>query len=191
MKRAPISRRGPLERLARASLHDSGSSMRRLERESAAAVAAAAEAMIACLEGGGCVYFCGNGGSAADAQHLAAELSGRFAFDRPPLRAMALTTNSSSLTAIANDYGYARVFARQLEGMGRRGDILVAITTSGGSANVIGAVAVARRLGLTVIGMTGLPGARFAATCHHALVTPKDAVIEGRADAGQFVGKSA
>jgi D-sedoheptulose 7-phosphate isomerase len=175
MKRASRSRRGPLERLARASLHDSGGSMRRVERECAAAVAAAAEASIASLEGGGCLYFCGNGGSAADAQHLAAELAGRFAFDRPPLRAVTLTTNSSSLTAIANDYGYAQVFSRQLEGMARRGDVLVAITTSGGSASVIEAVEVARRLGLTVIGMTGLRGAKFAARCHHALVTPSAA----------------
>jgi len=172
MRRTPRSRRGPLERLARACLRDSGLSLRRLERECAAAVAAAAEAAMACLEGGGCLFFCGNGGSAADAQHLAAELAGRYGFDRPPLRALTLTANTSALTAIGNDYGFAQVFARQLQGLGRRGDVLVAITTSGRSANVLRAVAAARRLGMTVIGMTGLEGAKFAALCDHALVTP-------------------
>jgi D-sedoheptulose 7-phosphate isomerase len=171
MKRTAPAR-GPLERLARASLRESGSSMRRLEHACADAVAAAAEAAIACLENGGTLYFCGNGGSAADAQHLAAELSGRYLFDRPSLPAIALTTNASSMTAIGNDYGFDRVYSRQLEGLGTRGDVLVAITTSGASPNVARAIAAAKRLGMVVIGMTGAKGAEFAAACDHALITP-------------------
>jgi D-sedoheptulose 7-phosphate isomerase len=118
------------------------------------------------------VYFCGNGGSAADAQHLAAELAGRDFSERPALAAVALTTNSSSLTAIGNDYGFERVFSRQLEGLGTPGDVLVAISTSGGSPNVRRAIEAAHQLGMTVIGMTGASGRRFAALCDLALVTP-------------------
>ena len=130
MQRKWTSTRGPLDRMARASLRESGSSMRRLEHTCAAAVAAAAEAAITCLQNGGTLFFCGNGGSAADAQHLACELAGRFMFDRPALPAVALTTNTSSLTSIGNDYAYDQVFSRQLEGVGSRGDVLVAITTN-------------------------------------------------------------
>ena len=163
--------RGPLERMARASLVECGASMRRLERVSGA-VAEAAELAITALQSGGALYFCGNGGSAADAQHLACELAGRFFVDRPALGALALSTNTSSLTAIGNDFGYDDVFARQLEGLGSPGDVLVAITTSGRSASVTRAVQVARALGMVVIGMTGSRGRAFARRCDHALVTP-------------------
>ncbi len=163
---------GPLEKAARIALREAGRTLVRLERECTAAVAAAAETLIACLENGGTVYFCGNGGSAADAQHLAAELQGRYFVDRPALAAVALTVNTSSLTAIGNDYGYAQVFSRQLEGLGAPGDVLVAITTSGGSESIRRCVATAQRLGMTVIGMTGEKGAEFAARCDVALVTP-------------------
>lgn len=163
---------GPLERAAGAMLADSGRTMAKLERACARAVASAAEAIIACLENGGTVYFCGNGGSAADAQHLAAELQGRYLVDRPPLAAVALSVNTSSLTAIGNDYGYEHVFARQLEGLGAPGDVLVAITTSGGSASIRRCVQVAHRLGMVVVGFTGEKGAEFAAACDVALVTP-------------------
>jgi D-sedoheptulose 7-phosphate isomerase len=135
-------------------------------------VAEAAEVVVACLSGGGTVFFCGNGGSAADAQHLACELAGRFFVDRPGLAAVALTTNTSSMTAIGNDFGFEHVFSRQLEGLGAPGDVLVAITTSGTSANVQRAVAAAHGLGMTVIGMTGPKGKRFAAGCDLALVAP-------------------
>ena len=153
-------------------LRDSGRSLMRLERAATRAVAGAAEAAIECLESGGTVFFCGNGGSAADAQHLAAELAGRYFVDRPSLAAVALTTNVSSLTAIGNDYGFDRVFSRQLEGLGTPGDVLVAISTSGNSPNVLQAIEVAHGLGMTVIGMTGEKGQRFARLCDHALVTP-------------------
>lgn len=178
MKRTAAKRKGRdpengwLEREARAALRESGRSMARLERHAARAVAGAAEALVAAFESGGTVYFCGNGGSAADAQHLAAELAGRFRADRPALAAVALTTNTSALTAIGNDYGFDQVFSRQLEGLGVTGDVLVAISTSGLSANVRNAIDVAHRQGMTVVGMTGPAGRRFAALCDIALVAP-------------------
>ncbi len=164
--------RGPLELEARRSLADSARAMAQLERRTGAVVAAAAEAVVACLENGGTVFFCGNGGSAADAQHFAAELAGRFFIDRPSLASIALTTNTSSITAIGNDYAFDQVFSRQLESLGTPGDVLVAITTSGGSANVQRAVQAARRLGMIVVGFTGARGAEFAARCDFALITP-------------------
>ena len=172
MKRSSEEARGPLEREARVVLRDAGVALKRLESSCARAVAAAAEAVISSLGSGGTIYFCGNGGSAADAQHLACELAGRYLIDRPALPAIALSTNTSSLTAIGNDFGFAQVFSRQLEGLGAPGDVLVAITTSGRSANVNQAVEMARRLGMTVIGMTGAKGSAFARRCDFALVTP-------------------
>jgi D-sedoheptulose 7-phosphate isomerase len=164
--------RGPLERHARGTLRDAARNLARVERACAASLASAAEAVIACLEGGGTVYFCGNGGSAADAQHLACELAGRYLVDRPGLAAVSLTTNSSSLTAIGNDFGYDAVFARQLEGLGSPGDVLVALTTSGRSASVLQAVHTAHACGMTVIGFTGPKGRDFASQCDLALVAP-------------------
>ena len=125
------------------------------ERPGVAAVARAAELVADALAGGGQVLFCGNGGSAADAQHLAAELVGRLQLERPAYRAVALTTDTSVLTAVGNDYGYADVFARQVEGLGRPGDVLVAISTSGRSENVLRAAAAARAKGMAVIAFLG------------------------------------
>ena len=109
----------------------------------------------------GKVHFCGNGGSAADAQHLAAELSGRFYYDRPPLNAEALHCNSSYLTAVGNDYGYEQVFARLLRGTGHQGDVLVGISTSGNSANVLRAYEVCKEMGISVISFTGATGGKM------------------------------
>jgi D-sedoheptulose 7-phosphate isomerase len=128
------------------------------------------------LKAGGTLYTCGNGGSAADAQHIAAELSGRFYIDRPGLAATALTVNTSALTAIANDLSFVDIFARQLEGMGKRGDVLLGLTTSGSSANVVAAVTMARRIGMRVVGMTGARGTSFAKSCDVALVVPSENV---------------
>ena len=164
--------RGPLERQARGTLREASRSLAGVERACARALAAAAEVVIACLENGGTVFFCGNGGSAADAQHLACELSGRYLMERPGLAAVALTTNSSAVTAIANDFGYDAVFARQLEGLGAPGDVLVAITTSGRSASVLNAVHAAHACGMTVVGFTGRAGKAFARQCDHALIAP-------------------
>ncbi|HZA61121.1 MAG TPA: SIS domain-containing protein [Actinomycetota bacterium] len=122
-------------------------------------LAARAGAMLAeSLAAGGTVLFCGNGGSAADAQHLAAELLGRMSGDRDPLAGLALTTDTSALTALANDYGYEEVFARQIRGLGRRGDVLVALSTSGDSENVVRAARTATERGIRVVALVG-PGA--------------------------------
>jgi len=124
------------------------------------------------LARGRTVFFCGNGGSAAEAQHLATELVVRYKRDRAALPALALTTDASALTAAGNDYGFARVFARQIEALGRRGDLLVAMTTSGRSANILEAVRAARSRGMRVAGMTGDPGKAFARRCDVAVVVP-------------------
>ena len=124
------------------------------------------------LSGGGQVFFCGNGGSAADAQHWAAELSGRFYADRPPLAAQALTTNTSQVTAIANDYGYEEIFARPLRGMGRAGDMLVGISTSGTSRNVLRAFEVAQEQGLVCVGFCGRNAEAMRPACSYIVSIP-------------------
>ncbi|MEO5363324.1 MAG: SIS domain-containing protein [Magnetococcus sp. DMHC-8] len=121
---------------------------------------------------GGKLLIAGNGGSAADAQHIAGELVSRFFFDRPALPALALTTDTSILTAIGNDYGYDALFARQLEGNGKAGDLFLAISTSGNSPNIFQAIAVARRLGIHVVGLTGAAGGQMAAACDLCLRVP-------------------
>jgi D-sedoheptulose 7-phosphate isomerase len=139
-------------------------------------VVEAAELVERSLRGGGTLFTCGNGGSAADAQHIAAELAGRFYLKRSGLSALALSVNTSSLTAIANDYEFRAVFARQLDGMAKGGDVLLAMTTSGSSPNVLEAVEKARALEMTTIGMTGSRGTSFAGCCHLGLVVPSDDV---------------
>lgn len=124
-----------------------------------AAIAEAAEIVVACFRSGGKVLLAGNGGSAADAQHLAAEFVGRFLKDRDALPAIALTTDTSILTAVANDYGYEDVFSRQVEALGSSGDVLVAITTSGSSPSIVRAVVNARAKGMRIIILTGKSGA--------------------------------
>ena len=114
------------------------------------------------LRQGGKVLACGNGGSAADAQHFAAELVNRFEMERPPLAGIALTTDTSNLTSIANDYAWVQVFSKQVRALGRRGDVLLAISTSGNSANVLEAVGAAHELGVRVIGLTGNGGGKMA-----------------------------
>lgn len=118
------------------------------------------------------VLFCGNGGSAADAQHLAAELSGRFCMDRSALFAEALSVNTSYLTAVANDYSFDDVFSRLVEGMGRRGDVLVAISTSGGSSNVVKALEAARKIGMVTVGLTGSVRSPMNALCRYLVKIP-------------------
>ncbi len=123
----------------------------------------AARRMAACLREGGKVMACGNGGSAADSQHFAAELLNRFEKERPPLAAIALTTDTSTLTSIANDYRYEDVFAKQVQALGRRGDVLLAISTSGNSPNVIAAIHTAHERGVSVVALTGRGGGKIAA----------------------------
>lgn len=163
---------GHVEQLVRFRLEESGRVKQRLATLDAPEVAAACEALADTLAAGGTVLLCGNGGSAADAQHLAAELTGRFVEDRRPLPAVALTTDTSALTAIANDYGYDRVFARQVQALGRKGDLLVAISTSGRSASVLQAVTAARQRGMRTVGLTGGDGGALAAAVDVAVVVP-------------------
>lgn len=137
-----------------------------------AEVKSAAKAIIESLKAGGKVLLCGNGGSAADAQHLAAEFSGRFYFDRPPLFAEALHVNTSYLTAVANDYSFDEVFARQVRAMGAKGDVLVGLSTSGNSQNVLRALDVARELGMTTVGLTGEGGGKMKDRCTHLIPIP-------------------
>ncbi len=137
-------------------------------------VAAAAERLARCLGQGGRVFSCGNGGSAADAQHLAAELVGRFGVDRRALPAMSLSTDTSALTAIANDYGYDQVFARQLEALARPGDTLVVISTSGRSANVVEAVRVVKERGVATLGLLGRDGGTPAPLVDVAVIAACD-----------------
>jgi D-sedoheptulose 7-phosphate isomerase len=136
--------------------------------------------MIGALRSGNKILLVGNGGSAADAQHIAAEIVGRYKQDRPAWAAIALTTDTSALTAIGNDYGFEQVFARQIEGLGQRGDVLLALSTSGRSPNILAALRTARARGLVTIGFTGSKGEALGALCDHLLVSPSDdtAVIQ-------------
>jgi len=131
-----------------------------------------ADTIVATYKNDGKVLFCGNGGSAADAQHISAELSGRFYIDREPLFAEALHVNTSYMTAVANDYSYDEVYARLVKAMGRKGDVLVGISTSGNSANVLKAFQVAKEKGMTVVAMTGETGGKMKDFCDILLNVP-------------------
>ena len=135
-------------------------------------IVAASKLLIDCLERGNKVLFFGNGGSAADAQHFAAELVGRFVLERRPLPGLALTVDTSALTSIGNDYGFEHVFSRQVLALGAPGDVAVAITTSGKSPNIVAALKASRERGIQIIGLTGKKGTAFAADCDVAVVVP-------------------
>ncbi|MCG5236660.1 SIS domain-containing protein [Xanthobacter oligotrophicus] len=137
-------------------------------------IEAAADMWVEALSAGNKVIFCGNGGSAADAQHLAAELMGRFLIDRNPLAALSLTVDTSALTAIGNDYGFDKVFSRQLRGLAKAGDVLFGMSTSGNSGNVVDAFLTARELGVKTIGLTGQSGGRMAALSDLLIAAPHD-----------------
>ena len=149
-----------------------------------------AGACVAALGNGHKVLFAGNGGSAADAQHLAAELVSRYAYDRPGLPAFALTTDTSVLTAIGNDYGYDYLFARQLEAVGAAGDVFFGISTSGRSPNVLNAFDAARAKGLVTVGMTGRAGGQMPERCDYLLRVPSDStprIQEGHIAVGHAI----
>jgi D-sedoheptulose 7-phosphate isomerase len=131
-----------------------------------------AAAIIAALRSGNKLLIVGNGGSAADAQHIAAEIVGRYKQDRPGYAALALTTDSSALSSIANDYGFEQVFARQVGALGKRGDVLMALSTSGKSPNILAALRLARERGLVTVGFTGAKGEKLRELCDHLLVAP-------------------
>jgi D-sedoheptulose 7-phosphate isomerase len=144
----------------------------RLVAEQAGQVAAAARLLAGALKGGGKILLFGNGGSAADAQHLAAEFVNRFQIERPPLAALALTTDTSILTSIANDYDFLEVFAKQVRALGRPGDAALGLSTSGNSGNVVQALKVARQLGLKTLALSGGEGGPVAAAAELAIVVP-------------------
>ncbi len=152
----------PLARIIQ-QFHDSAELKLRAVEVLAAPLARAGEIMAQCLMNEGKIMACGNGGSAADAQHFAAELLNRFEMERPGLAAIALTTDSSTLTSIANDYDYVQVFSKQVRALGHEGDVLLAISTSGNSPNVIDAIRAAHDKGVTVVALTGKDGGKMAA----------------------------
>jgi D-sedoheptulose 7-phosphate isomerase len=121
---------------------------------------------------GGKIFFCGNGGSAADSQHLASELTGRFIKDRRPLAALALSTDTSAITCIGNDYDFSEIFARQIQGLGHSADLLIGISTSGNSSNVIRAIEEAKKIGMQTIGLLGHDGGQLRSLCAHNIVVP-------------------
>ncbi|HEY9085636.1 MAG TPA: SIS domain-containing protein [Candidatus Tyrphobacter sp.] len=137
-----------------------------------AQIEAIAEACVRALRSGNTILWCGNGGSAAEAQHMAAELSGRFLRERPGLASEALSVNTSTITAVANDYGYDAVFARQIEAFAKSGDVVIALTTSGNSRSVVLALEAARRKGATAVAFTGNGGGRIAACADLVLLGP-------------------
>ncbi len=165
-----------MEKMITKAIHDSIETKRRIfdDEQLCKDIAKAAELCIESLKNGGRVLFCGNGGSAADAQHLAAELSGRFYYDRPPLDGEALHVNTSYMTAVANDYSYDEVFARLVQAKGRKGDVLVGLSTSGNSGNVIRAIERAHGIGMITIGMTGKGGGKMKELCTVNLIAPSD-----------------
>lgn len=135
-------------------------------------IKSAAQSCVESLQEGGKVHFCGNGGSAADAQHLAAELSGRFYYDRKPLNAEALHVNTSYLTAVANDYSFNMIYSRMIEASAKQGDVLVAISTSGNSENIVKAIETAKQKKMLVVGMTGETGGKMATLCDILINVP-------------------
>jgi D-sedoheptulose 7-phosphate isomerase len=162
--------------LAVARIRDCASVMQSLLESSGylSTVVKVAEAMTKCLRSGNKILFFGNGGSAADAQHLAAELSGRFLKERKSLSGWALTTNSSVITAIGNDYSFDDVFARQVQGIGSPNDLAFGISTSGNSLNVLRALSVAREKNLVTVGLTGRTGGKLPSAVDHCICIPSD-----------------
>jgi len=150
------------------------------DREFLAVLLAICDVITAAYRNGGKLLIAGNGGSAGDAQHIAAEFLSRYLLDRQPLPAIALTTDTSVLTAVGNDYGFERIFERQVRGLGRRGDVFLAISTSGRSGNVLAALRAAREGGLTTIGFTGSGESDMRKACDHLLSAPSEetAVIQ-------------
>ena len=142
------------------------------DKEMLALIEKVSEEIIKAVQSGNKILFCGNGGSAADAQHLSAEFSGRFYFDRDPIFAEALHTNTSHLTAVANDYSFAEVYSRLVKAMGKQGDILVGISTSGNSENIVQAIQTAKELNMIAVGLTGEKGGEMEGICDYVIKIP-------------------
>jgi len=180
-----------LQRLVAERIEASAEVARRmLDEELCAQLAGVGLSIADSLRGGGKLVVFGNGGSAADAQHIAAELVGRYLVDRDPLPAIALTTNGSILTSVANDHSFDDVFSRQVEALCRPGDVALGISTSGDSANVLAGVEAARRIGARAIGLTGASGGRLAGACDECICVPSDEtprIQEGHALVGHVL----
>lgn len=145
-----------------------------LDEELVTTIISVASIMVRAFKAGNKVLLCGNGGSAADAQHMAAELSGKFYIDREPIFAEALHVNTSYLTAVANDYSYSVTFSRMVKAMGEEGDILIGISTSGNSENVVNAIKVANKMGMVTVGMTGKSGGELVRVCDYLINVPSE-----------------
>jgi D-sedoheptulose 7-phosphate isomerase len=171
-----MSQTANFEHGAAKSIEGSIAVKQRLLRDSAliSSIARVCEVSLAAMKRGNKLLLFGNGGSAADAQHIAAELIGRFAFDRPALPALALSVNTSCVTAIANDYGFDQVFSRQLEALARPGDVAIGFSTSGNSPNVLNGITTAKKMGLHTVALTGTPGGKLkqAPDLDHCLCAP-------------------
>ena|SRR5579864_4397436 len=167
---------GQFEQQVRQSIEASIATKERLLADAnlVATVGSVSEILIDAFRAGNKVLLFGNGGSAADAQHIAAEFVGRFAFNRPPLPALALSVNTSCVTAIGNDYGFDLVFSRQIEALARRGDVAVGITTSGNSPNVVQAMVTAKKMGLHTVGLTGSKACKLNQTVDYCFCVPSD-----------------
>ena len=161
-----------MEQIIRQRFDQARSLLGKSADQMAGAIAQAARLVIDCYSNDGAVFTFGNGGSAADAQHIACELVGRFLIERPALRAEALTADTATITSIANDYGYEAIFARQLEGKARAGDVAIGLSTSGNSPNVVAALATARQMGVKTIAITGTGGGKCAPLADVLLAIP-------------------
>jgi D-sedoheptulose 7-phosphate isomerase len=167
---------GQFEARARQSIEASIAVKQELlaDAELIAVVSRVTEIIVDAFRAGNKLLLCGNGGSAADAQHIAAEFVGRFAFDRPALPALALSVNTSCVTAIGNDYGFDLVFSRQIEALAHHGDVVIGISTSGQSANVLRAMTIAKKMGLLTVGFTGATGSKLADSVDHCICAPSN-----------------
>lgn len=154
------------------NLIEHGEVVQKINSELLSIITKVGQQLAACLENDGTIFWCGNGGSAADCQHLAAELVGRFKNNRRALRSIALTTDTSVLTCVANDFSFDEVFSRQIEAMGRKGDLLVVITTSGQSENILRAINAAKELGISTVSLLGKGGGEAKALTEQSIVIP-------------------
>jgi D-sedoheptulose 7-phosphate isomerase len=171
-----MSRNNDTEQRVRTSIAASIATKQSLlsSAETVATIAKVSEMLVDALKRGNKLLLAGNGGSAADAQHVAAEFVGRFAFDRPALPALALSVNTSCVTAIGNDYGFDQVFSRQIEALARPGDVFIGISTSGNSANVLSAVSAAKKMKLHTVALTGLDGGKLKGAADYCICAPSN-----------------
>lgn len=176
--------------LIKKTLNEISGNFTSLAEHSVVQIQEASELIIKCLQSGGKIMFCGNGGSASDAQHLSAELVGKYMKNRSPLASVALTTDTSAITAISNDFSFEEIFSRQIESIGSEGDILYAISTSGKSKNIIKAIETAKKLNIKILGVTGSDDTSFKEICDMVISVPAsrpDRIQEMHIAIGQII----